>query len=279
MTAIKLPPAFEFSQSSLQDFVDCPRRFQLRHLLNQEWPAPAAEPLDEAESAAEAGRRFHLLMERHWRGIPIRTETLDPVLRGWWEAFQTNSPPLPGPIRRPEVRVSAWLNLAGGQRFTAAYDLLAYAPGERAVILDYKTTKHTRRSILDRRLQTVIYPLLLVEAAPTLLGERLAPEQISLVYWFAADGGTVEEFPYSEPRYADDKRFVGNILSRLFSLNVAEWPLTSEEKRCKLCQYRSLCDRGRYAGALDDGDPDSWPDIEELRGLIAEAANADDFVL
>ena len=44
-----LPPTFQFSQNSLQDYVDCPRRFQLRYLLRQPWPAVESEPLSEYE--------------------------------------------------------------------------------------------------------------------------------------------------------------------------------------------------------------------------------------
>lgn len=36
---MSLPEDFTFSQSMLQDFVDCPRRFELRYLLDARWPA------------------------------------------------------------------------------------------------------------------------------------------------------------------------------------------------------------------------------------------------
>jgi hypothetical protein len=53
---VKLPPAFQFSQTSLQDFSDCQRRFQLRYLQEQDWPAPVAEPMAEMERADTLGR-------------------------------------------------------------------------------------------------------------------------------------------------------------------------------------------------------------------------------
>jgi len=101
------------------------------------------------------------------------------------------------------------------------------------------------------------------------------------VYWFAPEpeAGATEVFAYSAARYAEDKRFLNALLNRLLSMEVSEWPLTANEKACRLCQYRSLCDRGRTAGVLYEDSGDSWPDIEELRGLIAEAATASDFVL
>ena len=39
---VRRPPTvadLTFSQGSLQDYTQCPRRFQLRFLLNQPWPA------------------------------------------------------------------------------------------------------------------------------------------------------------------------------------------------------------------------------------------------
>ena len=39
-----LPADFHFSQGSLQDYVDCPRRFQLRYMMKLAWPAVEAEP-------------------------------------------------------------------------------------------------------------------------------------------------------------------------------------------------------------------------------------------
>jgi hypothetical protein len=44
-----LPLDFQFSQGSLQDYVDCRRRFQLRYLDQLAWPAVEAEPLLEHE--------------------------------------------------------------------------------------------------------------------------------------------------------------------------------------------------------------------------------------
>ena len=61
-----LDPEFEFSQGSLQDYVDCQRRFQLRYVERQAWPAVEAEPFLEREEHSEQGRRFHRL-------IPIRS--------------------------------------------------------------------------------------------------------------------------------------------------------------------------------------------------------------
>ena len=45
----ELPGSFIFSQSSLQYYFDCPRRFQLRYIEHLAWPAVETEPVLENE--------------------------------------------------------------------------------------------------------------------------------------------------------------------------------------------------------------------------------------
>ena len=47
---MRLKPGFHFSQNNLQDFVDCPRRFELLHVLHLPWPAIQSEPVLEPVS-------------------------------------------------------------------------------------------------------------------------------------------------------------------------------------------------------------------------------------
>lgn len=248
---ISLPPAFQFSQSSLQDYVDCPRRFQLRYLLSCEWPAPVAEPIGDFEQADLLGRRFHKLIERHWLDIPVEREQLEPRLLVWWDAFVHQPPALPEGERLPEIETSAAVN---GQRVVAKFDLLAYRPDGEAVIVDWKTSqRRPTRAWLDRRVQTLIYPFLLVESSPRLLGYQLSPENVRLTYWFADAPSQIEIFRYSEDRYNADRQNLTDLLNRVLTMDEAStWPLTSDVRMCRHCQYRSLCDRGQQAGPLDD---------------------------
>ena len=86
-----LPPAFQFSQNSLQDYVDCARRFQLRFLIDQKWPAAESEPIEDHELFLEQGSRFHLLVQRHLSGIPAEMLTpRDETLARWWNAYLTH---------------------------------------------------------------------------------------------------------------------------------------------------------------------------------------------
>lgn len=265
----KLPPAFQFSQSSLQDFTDCARRFQLRYLMEQDWPAPIAEPLNDAEDADILGRRFHKLVERHYLGLP---DKIDPALAMWWEAFTTHPiEGLPTGVQRPECSTSAIIH---GQRMVATFDLLAYNPDGDAVIVDWKTTKRrSSRAWLDQRLQTIIYPLLLVNSSERLIGYKLKPEQVKLIYWFANAPQDVEVFQYSALRYEQDRATVTLLLDRLMATNDPIWPLTPNIQRCTWCQYRSLCDRGREAGTMDEIEQ------EEIAPEKSDIAATDDYVL
>jgi CRISPR/Cas system-associated exonuclease Cas4 (RecB family) len=267
-----------YDQSKLQDFTDCPRRFQLRHVMQQRWPAPPAEPLQDAERADRLGRLFHLIMERHWLGLPVNRDHLEPALQPWWDAFMAHPPrDLPGDIRRPEVHTSALLH---DQRVVGMFDLLAYEPGGKAVIVDWKTTqRQPNREWLDRRMQTVIYPLLLVESSVRLLDYQIAPEDVRLIYWFANSPAEVEVFHYSTTRYESDKRTLKLVLDRLFALDTdTTWPLTTNEAMCRLCQYRSLCDRGRVAGRFDEL-VDEIASVYDQGETIGDEIAPDDFVL
>jgi len=85
-----LPTNFRFSQASLADYLDCPRRFQLRYLLEQAWPAVESEPLLERERLAELGRRFHKLIQQHVEGLSAETLTAsigEPELARWWQSY------------------------------------------------------------------------------------------------------------------------------------------------------------------------------------------------
>ena len=68
-----LPDNFQFSQGSLQDYVDCRRRFQLRYLERRAWPALQTEPAIEAERHMRLGALFHRLVQAYLLGVPAES--------------------------------------------------------------------------------------------------------------------------------------------------------------------------------------------------------------
>lgn len=258
-----LPLDLVLSQGSLQDFVDCPRRFQLRYVLGQPWPAEAAAPALETERLLRQGERFHRLVHQHLLGVPAdlltRAASAEPgaELARWWRAYVEAGPMAAAASARtyPEATLSAPLD---DHLLIAKYDLVLAYPDGRAVIYDWKTAqRRPRRAWLAQRLQTVVYPYLLVEAGAALLdGRAPAAEQVEMVYWFAEHPGQPERFAYSAAQHAQNGRYLRSLVAEMERLaQTAEvWPLTEDAQRCRFCVYRSLCDRGRAAGRLDELD-------------------------
>ncbi len=256
-----LPPIFQFSQSNLQDYLDCPRRFELRHLLRQEWPALQTEPELEQEKYMRRGYLFHQLVHQRLVGLP--TEQLsdqidDEDLRRWWENFLKHSPlnDLP-PNRLAEFSLSAPFT---GFRLLAKYDLLAVDPGKRAFILDWKTSLHRpARRTLQERMQTRLYPFLLVEAGARLnSGNPVSPEQVQMNYWFAEEPDHPEHFLYSTDQYLEDRDYLEKLVKEIQGHSKGSFLLTPNEKLCQYCIYRSLCGRGVSAGPFQDQEEETF---------------------
>ena len=252
---MSIPSNFQFTQGNLQDYVDCPRRFQLRYLLQRAWPAPQAEPLAEAERRMEMGQAFHRLVYQHMLGIPadvLTRSVTDPDLARWWHNYLTTPPPaLPSQLRRAEIVLSAPLS---DYRLVAKYDLVAATPGERLVIVDWKTGQcRPARSTLESRLQTRLYRYLLVEAG-TPLNEKqpVKPEQVQMVYWFAEYPTQPEYFPYDTAQFLADSDYLRRLIAEIGQHEEEVWSLTQDECLCLFCYYRSLCARKVIAGPLND---------------------------
>jgi CRISPR/Cas system-associated exonuclease Cas4 (RecB family) len=266
-----LPSDFQFSQASLQDYVDCPRRFQLRYMLQLAWPAQEAEPVLEHERLMRQGAAFHRLVHRHALGMDEEKLTRmvqEPDLRRWWHNYLAH--PLAGlpENRYPEFTLSAPLGAptTDGYRLLAKYDLVAVAPGERAVIVDWKTSRRRpKRQYLAERLQTRVYPCLLVQAGTHLGGQLIVPEQVTMTYWFADHPGEPVHFPYDMALWEADEEYLTALIAEISGREDAIYPKTDEVRRCGFCPYRSLCQRGVRPGHLDDwGDEFDAGDVLDI---------------
>jgi len=284
-----LPADFQFSQASLQDYVDCARRFQLRYLLHLAWPALEAEPALESERYLQQGAAFHRLVHQHGLGVPaerLSTAVTDDDLRGWWANYLAEPPADLPPFRFFEIVLSAPIGGRSGDdpdrwyRLVAKYDLVALDRGRRAVIVDWKTSRRRpRRRWLAERLQTHVYPYLLVQAGSQLNGgQPVKPEQVEMVYWFANFPSDPEHFAYDAAQHRADEVYLTSLVEKIADqtdecslsqpgdLDGGRFPLTVQERRCRYCPYRSLCRRGVSAGALQDsgeeGEPAAGVDLD-----------------
>ena len=271
-----LPSDFRFSQSSLQDYVECPRRFQLRYIDQRKWPAVEAEPILERERRMQLGADFHHLVHQHLLGVPASvltsTAAKDDDLRRWWANYRRDPFIATLPEKQhPEITLSAPVN---GHRLLAKYDLIALQPGQQAIIVDWKTSpRKPNRSQLETRLQTVVYRTLLVEAGAALNdGQKIDPEAVEMVYWFAENPANPERFPYDNAQYKQDADMLSALINEIKDRQ--GFDITTEARRCRFCVYRSLCERGIEAGneaELDvDFDVDAMVDVDFDFDEIAE---------
>lgn len=253
-----------YSQSSLQDFTDCPRRFELRYLLQIAWPAPQSAPQQAVEEHLLLGERFHLLIQQHQNGLALENlaANLQPeILAEWWQNYLHYVPPLLRDAAQiwSEISLSAALNQS---RLIAKYDLLVRTHDNKFRIFDWKTShRPPSRAALQERLQTQLYPYLLCRAGADFNnGQPIAPEQIEMIYWFSQRPARPERIPYNHTQYQAAEDRLKTLLNHLNGLQPGQYPLTTNEKHCAYCIYRSLCARGVHAGDLQNVE-DDLPEI------------------
>ncbi len=260
---MKLPDDFVYSQSSLQDYVDCRRRFFLRYVLRLAWPAAVTEPEAERENFMRLGNLFHRLIQQHVLGIPenILGESLSGDLARWWENYLRHPIADLPDLRRAEVMVSAPL---ADRRLEAKFDLLAIDPGERAVIVDWKTSRRRPSpQYLADRLQSRVYPFLLAQTAQDVgFRDTILPEQIEMIYWFSDYPGEPHRFTYSKAQLQADEKILTTLVEEVDRLEEKEFERTTEVVRCTYCPYRSLCRRGDSAGEYQAWNEDAEVDVE-----------------
>lgn len=239
-----LPSGFIFSQSSIQDYADCPLRFKLRYLDKLVWPAVENEPIHETERHQKDGRQFHRMMQQFILGIPadiISQQAFSADVQRWWDNFQSHPIALDGFELHTELTLSA--PLEGTFRVVAKYDLVAIQAGKQALIFDWKTySKRPRDEVMASKWQTRIYRTLLVQAGANINGgKQFQPEQILTSYWYAEYPSKPAQFAYSSLQYDRDRNALDTIINEIASAK--EFPKTEEEMKCTFCVYRSFCDR------------------------------------
>lgn len=259
-----LPNSFQFSQASLQDFLDCHRRFYLRYRLALRWPAVEVAPIEEYERKMVLGKAFHQMVQQYTVGVPVDliqrmslAPEMAPELPSWWRNFLVYRPidlfggQAEGAVVRSELTLTG---VSGVGRLVARYDLLILLPGEQAVILDWKTgIKRAREQDLAGRMQTRLYRYLLVQAGTALNGGRsIDPEQVEMIYWFPEFPDAPARFPYGSLAYAEDGAYLTHLIGQIAGMEDSDFEMTEDTRQCLYCTYRSYCDRGVRAGTLDD---------------------------
>ncbi len=272
---MKLPEEFVFSQSSLQAYVDCPRQFQLHYVLGIQWPVAREGSSLVWERRARLGAAFHRLVQQHLLGIGperLRAAAAEAGVAEWWKAYMSCPPRDLPAVRRVELSLSVPI---GGYALAARYDLVGTEPGRRAVIVDWKTTEsRPPRAHLAARMQTLVYRYVLTEASAEVnAGQRLAPEQVELVYWFAGRPQQTERFTYDAAAHAAADRRLCSLVTEIASLEAPTWPLTSRSDDCRRCPYQTLC--GRDAGIVREEAMEREPATDSLEFDLEQIAEVE----
>jgi len=252
---MNLPKGFDFSQSNLKDYLDCPYRFYLRYILHTKWPALLVDDALEFESRGKTGARFHRLIQQYLLGIPesrldeIAKADPNPSLSEWWEDFLEFVPPHLEGQKHVEMTLSTRL---GDHRLVAKYDLILIQ-AEKLMIFDWKTSsKMPKKAWLLDRVQTKLYRLILAQGGGSLsTNGDTNPEAITMNYWFAANPSALVSLPYNEKSYHEDIAFFDEIIREILDRKEENFYRTTDLNKCRYCVYRSHCDRGIEAGDLE----------------------------
>jgi len=247
---------FTFSQNSLQAYVDCPRRFQLRYLFRLAWPAPEVQPITAYEQHLQRGQAFHKLIQQYLAGIPsVRLAKMagsDPLLVQWWRDFLGENPIPEDYARHVEINLSSPIE---NHRLAARYDLLAIGEGN-FIIFDWKTNQVLpKKESIQSKLQSRVYPYLLTIAGGIInQGKPVDPKQVKMVFWFSNYPVNPIHLHYDQEQYETDSLYFRNMLDTITSMGEEDFPCTEDLNHCRYCVYRSFCGRGEEAGSLDNLD-------------------------
>ena len=259
-----LPANFVFSAKSLQSYVDCPRRFQLRYIEGGRPPTmTASNTADELayEARLRQGAKLHHFAKLSQQGVP--QDMLKAAIKGedaaqWFDKLLSNGLSGLPEKRLPEKRLETTLN---GLRLMAQFDLIAYDPGGDLVIVDWKTgDTMPGRETLRQRLQTIVYLYVAAQAGERLMGEPMSPERVHLVYAYLARGGQRNSFTYSHLDMLADAGRLTDLMGEIKRAD--DFPLTTNHSHCRFCAFRVQCERGE-AGSLDDVDYDDVDEADE----------------
>ena len=130
-------------------------------------------------------------------------------------------------------------------RLIAKYDLIVFEEGGNTIILDWKTTQHRiSASFLEKKIQSLVYPFVLASANK----EIRSPDNIQMIYWFPEFPNEPEVFNFSTTKSEQTEYFLNGMIEDIAKRKKGDFQLTDDERKCKYCIYRSLCNRGLKAG-------------------------------
>lgn len=261
-------PDFRFSSQSLQDYVECQRRFALRSIQKLDWPAEESSPYLAFEQFRQKGNQFHACIDQYFHHVDpkaIESRITDDELRQWWDSFLQFMTGKNFTFSTSEILFQTNLN---EHVLIAKFDLLVLQANGNFTIYDWKTTaskKEPNPKFLKEKMQTRIYPFVLSRSSNLANGKQaVQPAQVELVYWFPQFPDQSERFPYSSIQMQDDEKMIAGLMNEISQKTVADFPKTEDERRCRFCVYRSYCGCGKQAANIFEGEPEFDLDLSDL---------------
>ncbi|MGV8027121.1 MAG: PD-(D/E)XK nuclease family protein [Anaerolineaceae bacterium] len=261
-------PDFRFSSQSLQDYVECQRRFALRYIQKLDWPAEESSPYLAFEQFRQKGNQFHACIDQYFHNVDpqaIESRIMDEELRQWWESFLQFMAGKDFTFSTSEILFQTSLN---NHVLIAKFDLLVKQTNADFTIYDWKTTageKGPNLKYLKEKMQTRIYPYVLCRSSNLVNGKQtIQPAQVELVYWFPQFPDQSFCFPYSSVQMQDDENIMAGLMNEIDKKSVDDFPKTEDDKRCRFCVYRSYCGRGKQAANIFEGETEFDFDLSDL---------------
>jgi len=220
--------------------------------------------------------RFHELLCQACSGVPneaiSRQAEGDEKLEAWWERFTYRDPVGDAAETRAELSLEGRV---AGYPLTATYDLIARRQDGTFEIFDWKTARHRpSRDQLASRLQTKVYPYLLVQAGrPLNGGDPIEPEQVKMTYWFARHPDDPVTFEYSSYQKKTGEEDLTDLIGKILARRQrSDFEKTGNTDHCRFCTYRSYCDRGTEAGNIDA----EAPYLEDVESVEADLSGVEE---
>lgn len=239
---------FSFSQSNLQTFTYCRRRFYLRYIKKLIWPAQLVGD-DQYIQDRDAGVRFHRLVHQHFLGFDpallkkVAKADSDHRVAEWFKTF------LASPISRLKGKLiteTLYTTNIAGYSLSAKVDLLQIDAG-KVTIYDWKTSrKLPTLAILQKQAQSKVYPLVISIVFQKDLA-ALKPPLLSMVYW---EPNFPEQTIVINSSQSDWEKYeieTTALIDLILSLETEEFVKTLDIRKCGWCEYRSYCQRGNVA--------------------------------
>jgi hypothetical protein len=259
---------FRFSSQSLQDYLECQRRFELRYIQKLDWPAEESSPYLAFEQYRQKGNLFHACVDQYFHHVApqaIEKQIMDDDLQQWWENFLQFIATKDFIFSTSEILFQTSLE---EHVLVAKFDLLVTQANGNFTIYDWKTTageSKPKHSVLAEKMQTRIYPYVLCRSTtPGSASLAMQPARVELVYWFPQFPSQPESFPYSSTQMQDDKKMIASLMKEIDQKAAGDFPKTEDEKRCRFCVYRSYCGRGKQAANIFTSETEFDFDLSDL---------------